>query len=168
MLKQILATAASAAALIATPAFAQTGQGPSFTPAEKTTLKTYQDFEACIKKGQDVIMNKAKPAVEQIVEARAKAANKATIDAAKASGMTEAQANAVVGTLVEAEAEALFTLIVRGEKLPHPACAKGLGISNAEGTGLSQEFTAKMQGVQKKVESYIAGELKKAQPKPKP
>ncbi len=86
---------------------AQTQGAPKLTDAENETLKTYGELRSCTQAGLQSAAEQAVLVVKQIVDARAKAGGKATADAAKAAGMTPAQADLLSQALVAADTQAL-------------------------------------------------------------
>lgn len=179
MLKKALASAVMSAAAFATLPAMAAQEAPKLTEAEKATQKTFQDFEACTQKGMESAMNKAVPAVQSILAAKHMAGMKATVEAAKALGMSDSQVQQLAATLIPidkaaitAEGGELMNLIMSGEAAPVRAtCLKKLGIGNKDGSDFSEEFNKKLGLVKDKMQKFFQqqdGALPQLKPKPKP
>jgi hypothetical protein len=178
MLKKALASAVMSAAAFATlPSISQ--EAPKLTEPEKATLKTFQDFQVCSQKGMEKAMSTAIPVVQSILAAKHMAGMKATVEAAKAQGLSDSQVQQIAGTLIPidkaaitAEGSELMNLIMSGEAAPVRAtCLKKLGVSNKDGSDFSEEFNKKLGLVKDKMQKFFQQQdsaLPQLKPKPKP
>ena len=150
MFKKFLISAVFGAAALGTlPA---TAAPPMPTPAERATIKKLEDFNACVITGMNDLQTKIKSAVDPIMEARLKAANAATIEAAKGAEMTQDQAEQLAKAMEEStkapEAKILIELLLGGEDDPRVTCGKQIGIGNDN--GLNEEFKKSIEALTKK------------------
>jgi len=146
MFKKILLSAAfSAAALGTIPAMAA---APALTPSEQATVKKLKDFGECLVPTTKALKEKIESGVNPIVAAR----SKATIEAAKALGMTQDQAEKLSRAMDEQakapESAILFSILASGEEDPRITCGKKLGIANNQGP--TPEFLKELGELQKK------------------
>lgn len=153
MLKKVMASVAlSAAAFTTLPAIAQ--EGPKLSDGEKATMKTFQQFNACVKEGAATALQNAAPVVKSMIEAgNTKESIAARVAAGKKGGLSEEQAAQLTAAAIQIEAQTMMELLVSGEEVPVKAeCAKKLGIGNKEGTGFSTEFSKKLKPLMEKMQ----------------